>query len=163
MNNDSYVDEETNKSFPHSLSNLSESKQDKKRSSFSKFQADEHLNPINLASKIKDSKFIRKFSDPFRDAMTILDPNAPSRMEKEWSSYNPRQKIVFVILAVLKIFACIIFLFGFLLSLKFMTIGFTMISTYVIHDGSAVKYVLSNPFAALAIGIFATALMQNAT
>ena len=54
-------------------------------------------------------------------------------------------------------------LYLFLLSLNFMTIGFTMVSGYVIKAGDVIKFVLANPFAALAIGIIATAIMQNAT
>ena len=50
-----------------------------------------------------------------------------------------------------------------LLSLNFMTIGFTMVAGYAIKAGHVIKFVLANPFAALAIGIKATAIMQNAT
>jgi Na+/phosphate symporter len=44
-----------------------------------------------------------------------------------------------------------------------MTIGFTMVAGYAIKAGPVIKFILSNPFAALAIGIIATAIMQNAT
>ena len=57
----------------------------------------------------------------------------------------------------------IVLLYMFLLSLNFMTIGFTMVAGYAIKAGPVIKFVLANPFAALAIGIIATAIMQNAT
>ncbi len=51
----------------------------------------------------------------------------------------------------------------FLLSLSFMTIGFTMVTYIALKIGGVIRFLLSNPFAALAIGIVATAIMQNAT
>ena len=82
---------------------------------------------------------------------------------KEWINYNKREKILFVIFSTLKVILFIVLLYLFLLSLNFMTIGFTMVSGYVIKGRDVIKFVLSNPFAALAIGIIATAIMQNAT
>lgn len=50
-----------------------------------------------------------------------------------------------------------------MLSLSFMTIGFTMVTYIALKIGNIIQFLLSNPFAALAIGIIATAIMQNAT
>jgi solute carrier family 34 (sodium-dependent phosphate cotransporter) len=44
-----------------------------------------------------------------------------------------------------------------------MSIGFTLVSRYALQAGDIIKFILSNPFAALSIGILLTALMQNAT
>lgn len=44
-----------------------------------------------------------------------------------------------------------------------MTIGFTMVTYIALKIGNIIQFLLSNPFAALAIGIIATAIMQNAT
>jgi sodium-dependent phosphate cotransporter len=44
-----------------------------------------------------------------------------------------------------------------------MTIGFTMVTYIALKIGGIIRFLLSNPFAALAIGIIATAIMQNAT
>jgi uncharacterized membrane protein len=83
--------------------------------------------------------------------------------DKEWSTYNKKEKISYIIFAIIKIILFIILLYLFLLSLNFMTIGFTMVAGYAIKAGPVIKFILSNPFAALAIGIIATAIMQNAT
>ena len=83
--------------------------------------------------------------------------------EKEWSTYTKKGKISYIIFAFIKIIMFIVLLYVFLLSLNFMTIGFTMVAGYAIKAGPVIKFILSNPFAALAIGIIATAIMQNAT
>jgi sodium-dependent phosphate cotransporter len=44
-----------------------------------------------------------------------------------------------------------------------MSLGFTLVTSYAIKAGDVIKFILSNPLAALCIGIIATALMQNAT
>jgi hypothetical protein len=92
----------------------------------------------------------------------VIINNEPSS-EKEWSSYTKKGKISYIIFAFIKIIMFIVLLYMFLLSLNFMTIGFTMVAGYAIKAGPIIKFILSNPFAALAIGIIATAIMQNAT
>lgn len=82
---------------------------------------------------------------------------------KLWSSYTKSEKTRYIIFAILKIFLFVILLYLFLLSLNFMTIGFTLVSNYTLKAGPTIKFLLSNPFAALAVGIILTALMQNAT
>jgi solute carrier family 34 (sodium-dependent phosphate cotransporter) len=82
---------------------------------------------------------------------------------KEWSSYKKHEKTSYIIFAILKIILFIVLLYFFLLSLNFMTIGFTMVAPYAIKAGPVIKFILANPFAALAIGIVLTAIMQNAT
>lgn len=82
---------------------------------------------------------------------------------KEWYEFTKREKVLYVIFSVLKVLLFVVLLYLFLLSLSFMTIGFTMVSGYAIKAGPTIKFILSNPFAALAIGIIATAIMQNAT
>ncbi len=63
----------------------------------------------------------------------------------------------------MKFIMFLILLYLFLLSLSFMSIGFTLVSRYALQAGDIIKFILSNPFAALSIGILLTALMQNAT
>lgn len=82
---------------------------------------------------------------------------------KEWYEFTKREKVLYVTFSVLKVLLFVVLLYLFLLSLSFMTIGFTMVSGYAIKAGPTIKFILSNPFAALAIGIIATAIMQNAT
>lgn len=82
---------------------------------------------------------------------------------KEWVLYTKPEKTSYIIFSILKVILFIVLLYLFLLSLNFMTIGFTMVSSYAIKAGPVIRFVLSNPFAALAIGIIVTAIMQNAT
>lgn len=86
-----------------------------------------------------------------------------TKKEKEWDSFSKIDKIGFILLSMIKIILFIIFLYLFLLSLTFMSVGFTMVASYTLRWGTVIKYLLKNPFAALAIGIIATAIMQNAT
>ncbi|RNA36485.1 Sodium-dependent phosphate transport 2B [Brachionus plicatilis] len=83
--------------------------------------------------------------------------------EKYWNDFNKSQKFSYVFYSVLKFIFFAIFLYIFLLSLNFMTIGFTLISPYALRIGNLIKFLLSNPFASLAIGILSTAIIQNAT
>jgi len=83
--------------------------------------------------------------------------------EKEWYFYTQKEKTRFIVTSVLKCFLFLILLYLFLLSLSFMSIGFTLVSRYALQAGDLIKFILSNPFAALSIGILLTALMQNAT
>jgi Trk-type K+ transport system membrane component len=96
-------------------------------------------------------------------AMNSTNSDSSKINDKEWSTYNKKEKISYIIFAIIKIILFIILLYLFLLSLNFMTIGFTMVAGYAIKAGPVIKFILSNPFAALAIGIIATAIMQNAT
>jgi len=96
-------------------------------------------------------------------AIAMNPPMNEARTDKEWSSYNKKEKISYIIFAIIKMILFIVLLYFFLLSLNFMTIGFTMVAGYAIKAGPVIKFILSNPFAALAIGIIATAIMQNAT
>lgn len=64
---------------------------------------------------------------------------------------------------IFKAILFILFLYLFLLSLSFMTIGFTMVTYIALGIGNIIRFLLFNPFAALSIGIIATAIMQNAT
>ena len=63
----------------------------------------------------------------------------------------------------LKFLLAILLLYVFILSLSFLSIGFTLVASRVAIASEVIKYVLSNPFAALAIGIIVTAVMQNGT
>jgi solute carrier family 34 (sodium-dependent phosphate cotransporter) len=83
--------------------------------------------------------------------------------EKEWYFYTKQEKTRFILTSVMKFIMFSILLYLFLLSLSFMSIGFTLVSRYALQAGDIIKFILSNPFAALSIGILLTALMQNAT
>lgn len=85
------------------------------------------------------------------------------QMGKAWSLYTRKEKTIYILKSSARIIAFLIFLYLFLLSLNFMTIGFTLVTPYAVKAGPTIKFLLSNPFAALAIGILATAIMQNAT
>lgn len=82
---------------------------------------------------------------------------------KNWIDYTKREKILYVVFSTLKVILFLILLYLFLISLNFMTIGFTLVTSYTLPAGPTIKFLLANPFAALAIGIIATAIMQNAT
>lgn len=83
--------------------------------------------------------------------------------ENDWYGLNKSQKTTYVIYSLFKFSLFLIFLYIFLLSLNFMTIGFTLVSPYALRFGPSINFLLSNPFASLAIGILATAIIQNAT
>ena len=100
-------------------------------------------------------------SEKHRKSVAFEDNKKPEA--KEWIEYTKPEKISYVLFSILKVILFIVLLYLFLLSLSFMTIGFTMVSGYAIRAGPVIKFILSNPFAALAIGIIATAIMQNAT
>ena len=80
-----------------------------------------------------------------------------------WKSNSKQKKIIYIISAILKIILLIILLYIFILSLSFMSIGFTLVSSFAKKGTPVINFLLANPFAALSIGIIATALMQNAT
>lgn len=82
---------------------------------------------------------------------------------RDWKEYTRYEKINFIVFTIVKATSFILLLYLFLLSLNFMTIGFTMVSYVALRGGETIRFLLSNPFASLAIGIFITALMQNAT
>ena len=86
-----------------------------------------------------------------------------ANIEDEWKNYTMRVKLKFIRRTALKFSLLISLLYLFLLSLRFMSIGFTLVSRYALQAGDIIKFILSNPFAALSIGILLTALMQNAT
>ena len=91
----------------------------------------------------------------------VKETNA--NIEDEWKNYTMRVKLKFMGRTALKFSLLINLLYLFLLSLRFMSIGFTLVSRYALQAGDIIKFILSNPFAALSIGILLTALMQNAT
>ena len=82
---------------------------------------------------------------------------------KDWYFYTWSEKSVYILKSALKFLLFFAFLYVFLLSLNFMTIGFTLISPFALKHTEIIRFTLSNPFAALAIGIILTAIMQNAT
>jgi solute carrier family 34 (sodium-dependent phosphate cotransporter) len=83
--------------------------------------------------------------------------------EKEWQQMLRKEKLFYCLLTTLKFLLALVLLYIFLLSLSFLSIGFTLISSHAIKASGTIKYVLSNPFAALAVGIIVTAVMQNGT
>ena len=87
----------------------------------------------------------------------------PNDDYKDWKEMSKKEKLSYIFSSSLKSLLAVILLYMFLISLSFMSIGFTLVTSYALEAGEVIKYVLSNPFAALCIGIIATALMQNAT
>ena len=106
---------------------------------------------------------IKQIHNKSIDQNQIKEQTELTYPDKEWYFYTKREKIRFVIASVLKfsLFLCLLYLF--LLSLSFMSIGFTLVSSYALKADKIIKFILSNPFAALSIGILLTAIMQNAT
>jgi sodium-dependent phosphate cotransporter len=80
-----------------------------------------------------------------------------------WAEYTHAEKVSYIVFSVIKFIIFFVLLYLFLLSLNFMTIGFTLVSNVALKGTDAIRFILSNPFAALSIGIIVTAIMQNAT
>ena len=157
MNNPNYIDDNLEKAaHQKKISNDGLNEEN--------VQADQVLNSkeieFSTSTNIESSKVMpRKRAVSF--SANVINNEPPP--EKEWSTYTKKGKISYIIFAFIKIIMFIVLLYFFLLSLNFMTIGFTMVAGYAIKAGPVIKFILSNPFAALAIGIIATAIMQNAT
>jgi sodium-dependent phosphate cotransporter len=100
----------------------------------------------------------RRESDNSVESKETCEPE-----EKPWHDYSKAEKYSYLGFAVIKMLLFIFFLYFFLLSLNFMTIGFTLVSGVAMEAGDTIRFILSNPFASLAIGIIVTAIMQNAT
>lgn len=126
---------------------------------------DEFKEDDNVATKrsLFDRLKRKKQSEKNVEVVIVKKDDAEEQLSKEWSEYTKPEKIRFVLTTILKSILFILLLYLFLLSLSFMTIGFTMVSYIALKAGAVIKFLLSNPFAALAIGIFVTAVMQNAT
>ena len=153
MENASYLNEESLKAI-EDFKQTNNNKLDEERKSEISF------NDVNISHSSRNIRSV-SFS---AIAMNPTNNEDLSKInDKEWSTYNKKEKISYIIFAIIKIILFIILLYLFLLSLNFMTIGFTMVAGYAIKAGPVIKFILSNPFAALAIGIIATAIMQNAT
>ena len=89
--------------------------------------------------------------------------NDIKKIKDNWYDMNKNEKIKYIISSIIKSFLALLLLYIFLLSLSFMSIGFTLVTSYAIKAGDIIKFILANPFAALSIGILVTAIMQNAT
>ena len=120
-----------------------------------------HTNTRRSVSIVTDKKESKK-REKKQKALAKKEKQKADN-SKEWALYTKPEKTSYVIFSVLKVILFIVLLYLFLLSLNFMTIGFTMVSSYAIKAGPVIRFILSNPFAALAIGIIVTAIMQNAT
>ena len=82
---------------------------------------------------------------------------------KPWSEFAQSERISFILITISKIVLLFVLLYVFMLSLNFMTASFTMVSGYMGKADPVISYVLSNPLAALAIGIIVTSILQNST
>jgi hypothetical protein len=122
---------------------------------------------------MKNPFFVKKKDDKNKENVVNITNNSDlSNQSKlvednewgpDWEQYSNQDKLIFVLTSMLKSILAILCLYLFLLSLNFMSIGFTMISSYAIQAGGVIGFLLSNPFASLAVGIIVTAIMQNAT
>lgn len=81
----------------------------------------------------------------------------------EWTDFTKLEKFRYIFFSIFKIIVFIILLYMFLLSLSFLAIGFTLISPYALKAKEIAHFLLKNPLGSLAIGVLATAIMQNAT
>ena len=93
----------------------------------------------------------------------IIEIEKDKEKHKDWADLSRNQRILYITLSVFKGLLAILFLYIFLLSLSFMSIGFTLVTSYALQAGDVIRFLLKNPFASLSIGIIATAFMQNAT
>ena len=121
------------------------------------------LNVENSFENSTPIQLIRENGQPLSQEQKVQEIQPNLKEGKGWNSFTRREKLTYLIGSMLKIILFVVLLYLFLLSLNFMTIGFTMVAGYTIKGGPIIRYVLSNPFAALTIGIIATAIMQNAT
>ena len=112
---------------------------------------------------------INSISFNLNDHVVVERPASPYEIseddeeEIEWENLSRKQKVQFVFYSIFKFVIFVLLLYLFLLSLSFMSIGFTMVTSYALQAGDVIRFILANPFAALAIGIIATAIVQNAT
>ncbi|RNA36598.1 sodium-dependent phosphate transport 2B [Brachionus plicatilis] len=83
--------------------------------------------------------------------------------DRPWHVYSKKEKLNFILLSSIKIIFLTLLLYVFLLSLNFLTIGFTLVSPHALKADHAIQFLLSNPLAALSIGILVTAVLQSAT
>ena len=74
-----------------------------------------------------------------------------------------KQIIQYCLFTTVKFLIALLLLYIFLLSLSFLSIGFTLIASHAIKAADTIKFILVNPFAALSIGVIVTAIMQNGT
>ena len=126
---------------------------------------------MNVTNEISEEKYDQNVSfsinlnssENFDSAKNKLDRENGQIEEDSWWIFTKKKKIRSILNLFLKIFIFIFLLYFFLLSLSFLTIGFTLISPYALQAGKAVSFFLQNSFGSLAIGILVTALMQNAT
>ena len=121
----------------------------------------QRLESIYAISKSTD--IILENGKSKKAAEMIEEAETESGTNKQWIHNTKPEKISYIIFSILKVILFIVLLYLFLLSLNFMTIGFTMVSGYAIKAAPVIRFILANPFAALAIGIVVTAIMQNAT
>lgn len=83
--------------------------------------------------------------------------------DRPWHIYSTKEKLNFVLFTFIKMILLIVSLYIFLLSLNFLTIGFTLVSPHALKAEQAVQFLLSNPISALSVGILITAVLQSAT
>ncbi|CAF0920334.1 unnamed protein product [Brachionus calyciflorus] len=135
----------------------------KKKSKISIIPVDENTktNKIPNVQKVLSPKEEKKRLKA--EKKRLKKEKEEEEMERRWEEYSKKDKILYVLYSIIKIIIFIILLYLFLLSLNFMTIGFTLVSPYALKAGDAIRFLLENPFAALSIGIIVTAILQNAT
>lgn len=83
--------------------------------------------------------------------------------DRPWRIYSTKEKLNFILCTFIKMILLISSLYIFLLSLNFLTIGFTLVSPYALKAEKAVQFLLANPISALSVGILVTAVLQSAT
>ena len=118
-----------------------------------------------IQTKLK-LKMLRKIPVVKENYPLELDeqPNATVFIwDKPWPEYTKFEKIMFVILSIFKVLVFILLLYIFIVSLTFVTIGFTLVAPLALSWGPSIKFILTNPFTACALGLIVTALMQNGT
>ena len=93
----------------------------------------------------------------------LKEEKEADQMEKEWDKYSAKEKLFFIFFIIVKLCFVIVFLYMFLLSLNFLTIGFTLVTPYLLSAKETFGFFLANPFGAFAIGIFFTSILQDCT
>ena len=127
-------------------------------------------NPsLNQSIKYHDNKITIVYDDNYSNKSLNESHNLSSSTKKilyandEWYSMTAREKCYYLFSTLVKMVTFVVLLYVFLISLNFMSIGFTMIAGYSFRISKIISYVLSSPIGALCIGIIFTAIIQNAT
>ncbi|CAF0828596.1 unnamed protein product [Brachionus calyciflorus] len=120
----------------------------------------EEISESNKSPGARSITFLLEEDDNEQDE---INGNLDLKEEDELTEQKKINKTQFVFFSLAKSFLFMLLLFFFLISLNFMSIGFTLITPYALKSGKTISFILSNPLSALSIGIISTAFLENST